>query len=465
MLFGEKFIRDSLSDVTILNANFPQDPQFSIDSRTVKSGEIFVALQGARVDGHDFIEQVLKNGASGLVIASSKKSLLDKIEASLLKDKLIIIVPDPEQALITLAAKWRKQFDYPVVGITGSVGKTSTKETIAKILRTAGMNFLATQGNQNTKIGISLNILKMRPQHQVAIFEVGINKRGEMAKLADLLQPTTGVITYIGHSHMEGLGSVDDIANEKRALFKNFTDQSIGIINGDQAILTGVSYHHPVMKFGSKLTNQIQSRKIKVNGSSINFLLSIYREKYPITLPHTHMGAVSHALAATAVAYLLHVPVPVILEALQKEQSITGRFQVLDLSQSKGKMINDCYNASPESMKAALTAFNHYETRGEKIAVLGDMLELGANSPFWHRQLGRYLRKLPTIKRLILVGSHVEWTRKACPPSVVVEQAPNWQEAAKLLQSYLQDETCVLVKGSLGMGLQNLVNSFTNTQK
>lgn len=465
MLFGEKFVRDSLPDVSILYNNFPKDVHFSIDSRTVRKGDIFVALPGMRCDGHDYIEDALSKDAAGLMIAANKKHLLDAIDKKRVQTKLVLLVPDTEQALISLAANWRKQFTYPVIGITGSVGKTSTKETIAKILKQNGMHFLATEGNQNTKIGISLNILRMRPEHQAAIFEVGINKRGEMAKLADLLQPTTGVITYIGHAHMEGLGSIDDIATEKRALFKNFDDQSIGIINGDQSILTGVSYHHPVMKFGSKLTNQIQSRKIKISENSTHFLLSIYKDKYPITLNHTHAGSISHALAATAVAYLLHVPTSVIIDALQQEQSIQGRFQLLDLKQVQGVLINDCYNASPESMKAALVAFNQFSTQGEKIAVLGDMLELGQNSPFWHRQLGRYLRKLPTIKRLILVGSEVEWTKKACPPGVTIECASNWQDAVHLLENRLQKNACVLVKGSLGIGLQNLVNQFTVAQK
>jgi len=464
MVFGEKFIRDTLSDVLILYNNFPTDPQFSIDSRTMQPGDIFVALSGARSDGHDYVQNVLEKGAAGVIVSHEKKQILDKIDKQLLVKKLVILVPSTEAALISLAARWRKQFEYPVVGITGSIGKTSTKETIAKILKHHGVNYLANQGNQNTKIGISLNILRMRPHHQVALFEVGINKRGEMAKLADLLQPTTGVITSIGHSHMEGLGSLADIATEKRSLFKNFTDKSIGIINGDQPILAGVSYAHPVMKFGSKTTNQIQSRKIKVDASGISFILKIYKEKFSIKLHQTHIGAISHALAATVVAQLLNIPTHVIVQALEKEQAIVGRFQELPMNRAKGVLINDCYNASPESMKAALMAFGYLETPAQKIAVLGDMLELGANAPFWHRQLGRFLRKIPTLNRVILVGSQVEWTKKTAPASLVIEHVPNWQEAAKSLQNQMGDKSVVLVKGSNGVGLQNLVDQFTHEQ-
>ena len=432
--------------------------------RTMQSGDIFVALSGLRSDGHDYIPDVLAKGAAGIIIAHNKKQILEKIDKELLAKKLVIVVPNPEQALIALAARWRKQFEYPVIGITGSIGKTSTKETIAKILKYHGVNYLANQGNQNTKIGISLNVLRMRTHHQVALFEVGINKRGEMAKLADLLQPTSGIITGIGHSHMEGLGSLADIAAEKRSLFKNFTDKSIGIINGDQPILACVSYPHPVMKFGSKTTNQIQSRKIKIDASGISFILKIYKEKFPIKLHQTHAGAISHALAAAAVAYLLNIPTDVIVAALEKEQAIAGRFQQLAMNHARGMLINDCYNASPESMKAALTAFEYLDTPALKIAVLGDMLELGANAPFWHRQLGRFLRKVPTLKKVILVGSQVEWIKKTAPASLVIEHVPNWQEAAKSLQNQMGEKSVVLVKGSNGVGLQNLVEQFTQEQ-
>ncbi len=254
---------------------------------------------------------------------------------------MILAVPNPLQALIQLATVWRAQFTYPVVGITGSVGKTSTKEMIANILTLNDMPIIASHGNQNTNIGLSLNMLRMRSAHKAAIFELGISKRGEMAQLAAIVKPTTAIITNIGHQHMDGLGSLQDIALEKRDIFKYFAEENIGIINGDQSILSHVSYPHPVIRFGSKTTNQIQARKIRVNGSHINFVLKIYKKKYNIILDQPHMGSVFNALAATAAAHLLGVPEEIIVKGIQRPLVVAGRFEQRPLKFAKGSLIND----------------------------------------------------------------------------------------------------------------------------
>jgi len=259
MRFDEHFLRGVLSDITIIKNKFPEDATFSIDSRTLKPGDIFVALPGANVDGHDFIDEALRKGAAGIFIAESKRSVLNSLQPGQLSEKLIVVVSDVLDALKKLAAAWRAQFDFPVVAITGSVGKTSTKQLICNILSANGSNFFTSKGTQNTAIGLALNMLCLRKEHQGSVFEVGISKRGEMAALVDMLKPTTALITCVGHSHMEGLGSLQDIALEKRDVFKGFKEDSIGIINGDQPILAGVGYAHPVIKFGSKTTNQIQA--------------------------------------------------------------------------------------------------------------------------------------------------------------------------------------------------------------
>src|SRR5579872_4272217 len=175
MRFDEHFLRGALADAVLINNHFPQEISFVVDTRTLQEGDIFIALQGAATDGHCFIEDALKKGAAGIMLALDKQTLLKNIDASLLKKKLIVAVPDTLQALIRLAMAWRDQYTYPIIGITGSVGKTSTKEMIVNICKAAGFEYLASRGNQNTKIGISLNILRMRKKHQVAIFEMGIS--------------------------------------------------------------------------------------------------------------------------------------------------------------------------------------------------------------------------------------------------------------------------------------------------
>jgi UDP-N-acetylmuramoyl-tripeptide--D-alanyl-D-alanine ligase len=459
MRFDKSFITKTLPDMSIAFGHFPENATFSIDSRDIKPGDIFVALKGRKYDGHEFVAEALKKGASGAIIAESKKDVLNSLKN--LETKLILLVKDPLEVLVRLAAQWRQQFNYPVIAITGSVGKTSTKEFLAQIMSFTGKKYLVSHGNQNTRIGLALNMLRMRKEHELAIFEVGISKRGEMAELANLLRPTSAAITNIGHQHMDGLGSLNDIALEKRDVFKYFTEDSIGIINGDQPILAHVSYQHPVIKFGSKTTNQIQARKMRVSGSHISFVLKIYKKKYSIVLDHPHVGAVFNVLTATAAAHWLGVSDEVIIAAIQKPCVVESRFEERVINGARGMLINDCYNANPESMKAALLAFQQIETKSPKIAVLGDMLGLGVNSPFWHRQVGRFLRKVPSLTKVILVGNLVSWVKKTAPVGLRVEIVASWQEAKQKIELELDTKPAVLVKGSLAMGLGNLVAALT----
>lgn len=461
MRFDKSFVTNTLPEASIAFGHFPAEATFSIDSRSMEAGDIFVAIKGAGHDGHDFIAEAFKKGAAGAIIAETKKDVLQKIKD--LDTKLILIVPDPLEALIQLAARWRSQFNYPVVAITGSVGKTSTKELLAQIMMQAGKKYLASNGNQNTRIGLALNILRMRADHELAIFEVGISKRGEMAELSCLLRPTSAAITNIGHQHMDGLGSLNDIALEKRDVFKYFTENSIGIINGDQPILAHVSYQHPVIKFGSKTTNQIQARKMRVAGSHISFILKIYKKKYSIMLEHPHVGAVFNVLTATAAAHWLGVSDDIIIQAIQKPCVVEGRFEERTVNNNGGILINDCYNANPESMKTALLAFQQIETKSPKIAILGDMLGLGVNSPFWHRQVGRFLRKVPSLNKVILVGNLISWVKKTAPVGLRVEIVGSWQEAMQKVEAELHSKPTILVKGSRDVGLYNLVSALTTT--
>ncbi len=461
MRFDEHFLHGALADAVLIDNHFPQDVLFAIDTRNLEAGDIFIALSGSTTDGHCFIEDALKKGAAGIMLALDKQTLLKSIDESLLKKKLIIAVPDTLQALIRLAMAWRDQYIIPVIGITGSVGKTSTKEMLINICKAAGVEYLASRGNENTKIGLSLNILRMRKKHQVAIFEMGISKRGEMAELARILRPTSAVITTIGHCHMEGLGSLADIVVEKRSIFKYFNEESIGIINGDIPMLADVGYVHPVIKFGSKTTNQIQARKITVKDGKLSCVIRLYKERYPVMLPYANEGMITNALAAAATAHLIGISAAHIIKGIQEPLFIPGRFEQRPLLNKKGIIIHDAYNANPESMKASLLAFETMRTKGRKVAILGDMLELGANSPFWHRQLGRFIRKVPSLNHIILVGSLVQWTHKTLPVGVTAEIVPDWQAAVDALNKQLDQDMLVLVKGSRGMKLNNLVDTLT----
>lgn len=464
MRFDEHFLKASLPDAIILAHTFPISISCSIDTRSLVPGDLFFALQGAHVDGHHFIQQAFDKGASGVVLSAHKRQYIDQLPTSVYQDKLVVLVADPVHALIRMATMWRSQFSYPVVAITGSIGKTSTKEMLAHVLTAAGKQCCVSKGNQNTRIGLALNIFNMRANHHAAVFELGVSRRGEMAQMVDVLRPTTAVITAVGHSHMEGLGSLADIAQEKRDVFKCFTEESIGIVNGDQAVLAQVGYKHPVVKFGTKTMNQVQARKIRVGNNQVSFVLKLYKQKIPLILQGTNEGRVFNSLAAAAVAYVLGISEESIMQGLQQPIVVSGRFETRSLARGKGVLINDCYNASPESMKAALLALEHLDTNAQKIAVLGDMLELGVNSPFWHRQLGRFLRKAPSLKKVVLVGEMVKWTQKTIPLGVQIELVSSWHEAVTKLEQLVGQESVVLVKGSHGMKLSNVVEHFAPQQ-
>lgn len=458
MRINQSFLQTALPGAKIVAGEFAEGSSFAVDSRTIAQDQIFVPVEGNKVDGHDYLASALAQGA-GVLVAAKNKHLIDPLVAKFPK-KCIILVENPLQALYDLARAWRAQLTADFVGITGSVGKTSTKEYAAAMVRAGGKKCFASQGNQNTLIGIALNLLKMDTTDEVGLFEVGIGAKSEMTKLVDLLRPTTAVITCIGHSHMEGLGSLVEIAAEKRKIFSFFTEHNIGIINGDQEVISHVGYPYPVIRFGKKTTNQIQARKIKIDDGKITFVLKLYRSKYDITLAHTHQGMINNILAAIAVAYLIGVDEKTIVQSIATLPLCAQRFQVCPLKNNKGIIIDDCYNASPESVKAALIAFEHMNCLGKKIAVLGDMLELGDESYFWHRQVGRFLKKSKSIRHIILVGGNMKAVKETAPYGITIEMVESWQDAIERLQLLIEDNSAILVKGSRGMQLQNLVNAF-----
>jgi len=459
-----RFLTSVLSHDALVSPVMPEEIIFALDSRTLQHGEIFVALQGQQVDGHAFVRDALKRGAGGLMIKHTYTHLLDEISAAQRAQLLIIVVPDPYEAVLKLASAWRDQWKKPVVAITGSVGKTSTKELVAAITQQAGLHYYVSRGNQNVLISVAINMLQVKAKHDGAIFEIATSRRGDVRAMAELVRPTVAAVTGIGHQHMDEFGSLAEIAFEKRAIFGTFAEDNIGVIHGDQPLLTGVSYKHPVLRVGLKTINQIQGRKIRIEENEIQFVLKIYDEKFPITLTHAHEGRVMNVLIAAGITYLLGIEPAMIARAVQQPLQIPGRFEYCTMQQGRGTLINDTYNANPESVKAALLAFEKIKVDAAtiKIAVLGDMRGLGQNASFWHRQIGRFLRKVPSLQRLILVGTEVAWIKKTAPMKVQIDLVPTWQEAVLLLEQLMDRQVLVLVKGSRTLHLENIVNSFVH---
>ena len=437
-----------------------------IDSRMMQAGNAFLALSGDRVDGHDFLTVAIEKNAPAFFISLGEEKRLQKFPPSFFQKTLVICVPDTLAALVSLAKTWRARFSYPVVGITGSVGKTTTKEMIAAILKHAGISACVSYKNQNTLIGVCLTILRMDENHKAAIFEVGISERGEMVPKVEILRPTIGVITVIAHQHMDGLGDLAEIAQEKLKIFSCLKTDGVGVVFGDQDLLDSVLYAHPVVRFGFREKNQVQASSVKTIHSEnglprTSFLLKIYSKQNKICLRTNHDGMLHDSLAAASVANLLGVPFKKIISGLESFNGFEQRFERRALKKNAGVIINDCYNANPESMSAALLAIDGMVTKGPKIAVLGDMLGLGEKELFWHRQIGGVLSKTPSIKTVILVGERARSIGKTAPLSIKIEYADDWKQAHEKLEGLLVKNSLVLVKASNGMGLDRLVREVS----
>jgi UDP-N-acetylmuramoyl-tripeptide--D-alanyl-D-alanine ligase len=464
MIISESFLKSVLKCSFIAKKSFEGcDCSPSIDTRTLEEGQLFIALRGDNVDGHNFLVEAVTKGARAVVMEESKKDLLKKIDAKKMKDLFVILVDDVLDALINLASAWRNQFEYPVVGVTGSVGKTSTKEMISTIFSHAKLPVCVSYKNQNTLVGLCMNILRMRKEHYAAILEVGISQRGEMEQKVKVLRPTIGVITTVAHSHMDGLGSLANIAAEKRKIFSLFGERNIGIICGDSPLLDNAYYSHPVVRFGLKMRHQVQARKITTvtdaeGKRSLCFTLKLYKESAGICLKTNHRGYVYNSLAASAVAHQCGLKFKDIVEGIAKYDGFEGRFERLKIKGDRGWLINDCYNANPESMKEALLAAEQMDVPGEKIAVLGDMFELGEKEDFWHRQIGRVLGRTLSIKNVILVGERAKQIAATAPATLHIEYAKSWQEAVAHVEKKLSKDALILVKASHAMHLENLVN-------
>jgi UDP-N-acetylmuramoyl-tripeptide--D-alanyl-D-alanine ligase len=446
---------------THIEGEWPNDAEFFIDSRKVKPGGIFIALPGNKVDGHDFIEAALQQGARALVIEKNKSHLLNTLSLQVRRQLAILFVDCTKQALIELARTWRQQFSIPIIGITGSINKTTTKETVGHLLTRAGKKILLTQGNENTILSLSTCLLKLRPSHDCAVMEMGIQKTGEMVELARLVKPTIAIITYISHSHVEGIGALTDIFAEKRAIFSFFSEKNIGIINGDIQLLNQASYPHPVIKFGLKMCNQIQARKIKLHGLVTDCTIKLYGERHPIKLPYNHPSRLYATLAALAVGHLLGIEKKMMFQAIQEPIHVGGRFEPKRIKENTGWLISDCYNASLESMRAALKSFDAIETDLPKIAILGDMRELGFLTIPAHRQIGKILQKTESIREVILIGEHMKEALKTVPSSINYMHVQTWQQALPLVRKKIETTpACLLFKGSRSMQLDNIVKEI-----
>ncbi|MEE1077501.1 MAG: UDP-N-acetylmuramoyl-tripeptide--D-alanyl-D-alanine ligase [Agathobacter sp.] len=427
-----------------------------MDSRIVEEGNLFFAIKGERVDGHDFIPSVFEKGAIAVI---SEHALAKPAGPYILVDSTL-------QAMKDLAVWYRENLTCKIVGVTGSVGKTSTKEMIASVLKQK-YKVLKTTGNYNNQIGLPLTMFRIRPEHEVAVLEMGISDFYEMHRLATMANPHICVITNIGLCHLEKLGDRDGVLRAKTECFEHMTPGGTVILNGDDDKLSTktVVNDKPAIFYGLEAKsngkeNAIYATDIKNLGfEGMEAVIHTPQGDFDakINIPGEHN--VSNALAATSVGLELGLSLDEIQKGIASAETIAGRTNFI--RKNDRIIIDDCYNANPVSMEASLEVLSH--ATGRSVAVLGDMGELGANEVELHKTVGRYVgeKKIHTLFCAGELAANYASAAKEANPDCEVYYFETREEMVEPLRNYLQPKDSVLIKASHFMGFTELVEDLT----
>ena len=437
------------------------DPQarfsgFNSDSRTVQPGELFWALKGDRFDGHDFASRAVLQGASGMVVQKDFPASLKNVPPI-----AVIAVDDTLRALGDLAAWWRRQHAAKVAAITGSSGKTTAKEMTAAILQ-VGNKTLKNPGNHNNLIGLPVTLLKLEKTHQRAVLEMGMNHKGEIARLTEISNPDVAVILNVGMAHLEGLGNIDGVAEAKTEMMGNLSPEAKIILNGDDEILMkhAARFNREFITFGLNEGNHIQGIDMERYGSDgMRFDLTCDGNSRPITLGVSGVHNVKNALAAAAIGLSLDEPMEHIVKGLGSFSGVKGRFQSIPL-QKEILLIDDTYNANPSALKAALhSAAPMVKKDGRFFVGLGDMLELGELASSAHWEAGRRIAD-SGASWLFTMGIHAKDVKEGAiaagmPSNRVVISKTHDELTAKIIQE-IKPKDMVLLKGSRMMQFEKV---------
>ena len=423
----------------------------STDSRSMAPGALFIPLRGERFDGHDYLGQAVTNGAAAC--------LSEEVIAGL--SVPVVRVANTLKALGDIAACWRQQLRGPLVGITGSAGKTTTKEMLASILELSGPG-LKTAGNYNNLIGLPLTLLRMTRNDQWAVIEMGTSALGEIERLTQIAQPSIGIITNVGQAHLETLQGLDGVARAKGELFAGLQGGT-AVINLDDERVACLPVANGVKKLTYGLNQNADIRAQNVVGAedSTRFELLVNGDVTPIILPLPGVHNVHNALAAAAAAYETAIPLAQIKAGLENFSPVQGRMDLNPLP-CGGTLLDDSYNSNPLSARAALAALGNLRGRGRRIAVLGDMLELGPDSVVLHEQLGAESANIADL--LIAVGTFAEDLQRGAIHAGLKQSQTVVLVDADAATGYLKDKQrsgdMILVKGSRGIRLDKVVTAL-----
>lgn len=419
------------------------------DSRQAAAGDLFWALRGERADGHDYVEEALRRGAVGAVVARSWR------EQQRRSARRCIAVADTWQALWDLAAWRRAHSDALVIGVTGSVGKTTTRHLLHGVLaaRYAGIQ---SPHNFNNHLGVPLSLLELAPEHEFAVLEAGASQVGEIARLCTLMQPEVGLLTAIAPAHLEGFGSLEAICRAKGELLEALPPSGFAVLNGDDPLVRRLARRAScrVLLVGESIHNDVVATRVRVNDRRLRFRVDETEFQLPVVGRH-HLTS---ALLAVAAARELDVGDAEIAAALREFQPAPGRCQKLSLG--RWTVIDDTYNANPASVLAACQTLQDWNGARQRVLVLGDMLELGPEAPAFHEQMGEAAAQCG-FDRVIAVGAHAAavaaGARRRGMDASCLGACSDLETALVLLDLWLEPDDAVLVKGSRGMRMERVV--------
>lgn len=447
-MMSSRFLQQALPDAERVGEWPVQVGHFQIDTRKVQAGDVFLALPGTRVDGHDFIAAARAAGAAGALVSRKVDDPLPQL-----------VVRDVEQALQTLAAVWRQQWQGQVLALTGSNGKTTTKEMIAAILEGVAP-VCVTAGNLNNHLGVPLTLLRLRPEHKYAVIEMGANHSGEIAQLCEWARPDVGLVTLAASAHLEGFGSLEGVARAKGEIFSGLDADGTAIINAADRfapLWRNLSAHHPVRDFGTP-DAFAHADNLQVGPELAEFDLVIGEQSVAIRLHAAGRHNVHNALAAAAATAALGVSPEQIAEGLQKFKPVSGRLHRIVLD--AGRVLwDDSYNANPSSVGAAIDVLA--EQQPPRLFCLGDMAELGSDAASLHGRVGEQARQLG-IEALWTCG---ELSRQASAAFGVGGR--HFENTADLTDALLlegQVFRSILIKGSRSAHMDTAVTALQREQ-
>ena len=451
---------DELRDVLDAELLGDGDVRFDVvgsDSRAVTPGMLFVALRGERFDAHDFVADAFASGAVAALIDRSAVSRLAQLPGPLL------VVEDTREALGRMAAHWRARFDIPVIGVTGSNGKTTVKDMCASILRVSFGDdaVLATQGNLNNDIGLPLTLLKLRAGHRAAVIEMGMNRPGEIAALAAIARPTVAIVTNAQRAHLQGMGSLDEVAREKGCIYLAGNAESVAVINADDAhadYWRGIVAGQRMLAFGLERDADVRGRAL-LHGLGARLELESFAGRASVALGVPGEHNVRNALGAAAACLAAGVALPAVVAGLEAYRGTRGRLQ--KKAGPRGALIiDDSYNANPDSVRAAIDVLASLP--GRRALVLGDMGEVGEISAQVHDEVGGYA-KSKGVEALFALGEMSVLAVRNFGEGAQHHATPQALVAA-LLPS-LGEDSVVLVKGSRFMRMERVVDGLLAAAK